>query len=229
MLLATLMSFSFEVSKWLAFLFIVKGEVDMDRAPRFYFLYTGLTIVPTFFLTFANFQFLCFCMIGYSRRTCLLNELTNALVLDFEAKDAASIRYPTINFCDAQSLATWIEARRLALALGQRYALRVHCLTVSFLVLSIVFLSGFIIWIAGYLPEGLLNVPHVIQLCLYTICFNWLTLKALLACSQQNVQTNKQIKLLIHIRDQIKRITVEQCYLEMNPSKVSVRIHQLIL
>ena len=55
-----------------------------------------------------------------------MNELTNALQLDFEMKDATSIRYPTINFCCPESLATWLEARKIVSMIGARFAYRVH-------------------------------------------------------------------------------------------------------
>ena len=180
-------------------------------------------------MTCSNFYFLRLSSITYSRRTSCMNELTNALDLDFENKDASSIQYPTINFCCAESLATWLEARKIVQMIGARFALRVHSQTLVFLIFSILCLVSSIAYLAGYVPEGVLIRANVIQLFAYTIGWNVLTLKVMLACANQNVQTNKQIKLLIHTRDQIKRIVNEPCYLAMNPNTMQVRIQQLIL
>ena len=147
-----------------------------------------------------------------------MNELTNALQLDFEIKDATSIRYPTINFCDAESLATWLEGRKIVAMIGARFAYRVHAQTLCFVILSTGLSTMCIAYLAGYFPEGSYMEANIVQLFFYTVGFGVLTFKTMLVVASMNVQTNKQIKLLIHIRDQIKRIVFEPSIMEMNPN-----------
>ena len=169
-------------------------------------------------MTVFIFYFLRIAAITQSRRANCMNELTNALQLDFEIKDATSIRYPTINFCDAESLATWLEARKIVALIGARFAKRIHCLTLCFVILTIALLSMCIAYLAGYFPEGSYMEANVVQLFFYTAGFGMLTFKTMLVVASMNVQTNKQIKLLIHLRDQIKRIVFEPSIMEMNPN-----------
>ena len=75
-----------------------------------------------------------------------------------------------------------------------------------------------IAYLAGYFPEGSYMEANIVQLFFYTVGFGVLTFKTMLVVASMNVQTNKQIKLLIHIRDQIKRIVFEPSIMEMNPN-----------
>ena len=74
-------------------------------------------------------MFLDIAVLDYSRRNKMLNQLTNALDLEFQKKEALTICYPTINFMDGKSLSTWLEARKITLSIGDRYKLRVHRIT----------------------------------------------------------------------------------------------------
>jgi hypothetical protein len=51
--------------------------------------------------------------------------LSSALQINFQTKDKISVRLPTINFIDAASMTSWIEARKLVLDVGSRFTIRV--------------------------------------------------------------------------------------------------------
>ena len=65
----------------------------------------------------------------------MIIQITDSLTVDYSKKRHISIKYPTINFFDAQSLATWLEARKIALNMGSRYTLRVHYITLCLIIL----------------------------------------------------------------------------------------------
>ena len=65
--------------------------------------------------------FLDLAVLEYERRVSLLNEMTNALIIDFPKKDDHSIKYPTLNILDGPSLVTWLEARKICIEVGARY------------------------------------------------------------------------------------------------------------
>ena len=127
------------------------------------------------------------------------------------------------------SLTTWLEARRLTKVLGGRFILRIHAYVLSFLVVSLFLLVSLIAFLAGYVPQDLLTHEGVAALVVYTLVLNFYVLQVMLVASRHNVKTLDQIKRLINIREQIKRIVVEPTYMRMNPSTVPIRIQQLVL
>ena len=86
--------------------------IDSDRKfPENYGLFMGSCWWVTCVVTMQNIILLQTGRIEYERRRYLLKELTNALYFNFDEKDESSLKYPTINFFDTQSLNTWLEAR----------------------------------------------------------------------------------------------------------------------
>ena len=136
----------------------MKGEIDLSKLAPNYWTYNLCILVCTLLSTVNNFNFLRMALINATRRRLVLNELTNALELDFEMKDAISVRYPTINFCDAMSLATWMEARRLAFSIGKRFTKRIHYFVLCFLIVAIVYSVIFLMFAADYVPDGIFDI-----------------------------------------------------------------------
>ena len=51
--------------------------------------------------------------------------LSDALEINFQAKNGENIRLPSINFIDPKSMTAWMEARRLVLDTGSRFIIRI--------------------------------------------------------------------------------------------------------
>ena len=129
--------------------------IDTDRKfPNNYGLFMGLCWWVTCVVTFQNIMLLQTGRIEYERRRYLLKELTNALYFNFDEKDESSLKYPTINFFDTQSLNTWLEARQITIAVGGRFTKRVHVYVALWIILNAMLLAKWMIWIGGYLPEA---------------------------------------------------------------------------
>ena len=126
-----------------------------------------------------------------------MQALSNALIVDFEVKDANHVSYPTINFCDTTSLNTWLEARRLGFKIGERFTRRVHIYTAIWLILSLSFLGFCVLWVGGYLPVEVqkeMTFAHIVSVLVWTFILNIFSLRMLLPVSYLNEQTNDQIK-----------------------------------
>ena len=169
--------------------------------PDNYWLYNITVVLATVWEWFSCLLFLDVAIADYSRRNMILNELTNALELDFEKKDANSVRYPTINFCDPMSLKTWLMARRLAFDLGGRFTIRIHYFVLYFLALAQLLLLASFAYLADIYLCSDLKPELVIQLGVYGFVVNAYVLRILLVASDLNEQTMNQIKSLVNIQE----------------------------
>ena len=151
--------------------------------PSTYWYYNIMVVFQTFYYIMYSILFLGIAKLEYGRRRNFLNQLSNSLELDFETKDDTTIKFPTINFCDERSLATWIEARRLSFALGARYVQRIHCFVLIFLIMAMFSLGGFLAYLGHYIPHGTLNIEHKVSLGIFTLLFNAYSLMILLPAS----------------------------------------------
>ena len=97
----------------------------MDDDPSNYWLYMISFFIVVFFFYFVNFTFLWTAFIDAYRKNYLMAKLSESLEFDFHNKDPISVRLPTINFLDTQSLLSWLEARKITLELGSRFELRI--------------------------------------------------------------------------------------------------------
>ena len=123
--------------------------------------YSALLLLCFLFMWFHlsfSFNFIGAALFDFSRRKFLLQELTNALELNSMMKEKESIQYPTINFFDSQSLSTWLEARRIALAVGGRFTLRLHYLTLIFCVVGVSLTIGFMLFLGQYYTYDNLSI-----------------------------------------------------------------------
>ena len=92
----------------------------MEKPPRFW-AFNIMCFMETFILTSVNGMFLWFAFWDSNRRIYLMQKISNALELDLYTKDKVTVRMPTLNFLDTQSLLTWLEARKLVLETGNRF------------------------------------------------------------------------------------------------------------
>ena len=72
-----------------------------------------------------------------SRRNSLMKMLSNSLELSIYTKDAISVRFPTLNFFDTQSILTLLEARKVVLEIGNRFQIRIVIFMSYFLAILI--------------------------------------------------------------------------------------------
>ena len=137
-------------------------------------------------VVFSNVVFLDVAVLDYQRRVNLLNEMTNALILNFPNKDDTTVRYPTINFVDGPSLATWLEARKIALTIGDRFTQRIHYITLS-LIVSLAPLLGIITFLSGdFIPFDAFGTPAVSSIIAFTSLLIFYTISILFPASQIN-------------------------------------------
>lgn len=88
-------------------------------------VYNVLCLITTFFMNSANAEFLWNAFWDANRRITIMKWISGALEINFIDKNPTTIRMPTVNFMDRQSLLTWLEARKVALEVGARYQRRV--------------------------------------------------------------------------------------------------------
>ena len=89
------------------------------------------------------FEFLWIAFNDASRRNKMMEGLSSSLELDFHKKDTISVRFPTINFLDPQTLHSWVEARKLTLSIGARFTIRMQ-IYISIYLLLTAFTIGFL-------------------------------------------------------------------------------------
>ena len=93
---------------------------DTEKHENFW-LYNGFLFVFVLINNVANMFFLWIASYDARRRNHIMEGLTSALELDFHTKNSVSVRFPTINFLDPNSMITWLEARKLVLETGSRF------------------------------------------------------------------------------------------------------------
>jgi len=90
-----------------------------------WWVYNALCVMITFMMNTANAEFLWNAFWDANRRIKIMSWISNALEINFVEKNSMTIRMPTVNFMDKQSLLTWLEARKVALEVGPRYQNRI--------------------------------------------------------------------------------------------------------
>ena len=96
-------------------------ELRETERPAKFWIFNALCFMLNAFLTPINGQFLWYAFWDANRRISLMRQASYALELDFHSKDEVSVRMPTINFLDRESLLSWLEARKLILETGSRF------------------------------------------------------------------------------------------------------------
>ena len=100
------------------------NEKSTDRTWKWR-VYNTLCVLVTFVMNGANAEFLWNAFWDANRRITIMKWISGALEINFIDKDSTTIRMPTVNFMDRQSLLTWLEARKVALEVGARFQRRV--------------------------------------------------------------------------------------------------------
>ena len=95
--------------------------IHAEKRPDNFWLYHILLIIVSSNFNMYNFVFLWLAYYDASRRNYLIIKLSNSLELDFHIKDPITVRLPTINFLDSNSILAWLEARKIVLELGNRF------------------------------------------------------------------------------------------------------------
>ena len=106
----------------------VLDKLDPDRDTErieYYWLYNILIILVLTYFNIINMLFLWIAYWDANRRNFLMVKLSNSLELDFHTKNSITVRLPTINFFDTESLLSWLEARKLVLEIGNRFQIRI--------------------------------------------------------------------------------------------------------
>ena len=94
--------------------------------------------------------------------------LSNSLEIDFHTKDNVSVRFPTVNFLDPQSLQSWLEARKIALDAGLRFQIRIMLYISYFLVLTASLFAFIFLHEYGFISKGIMSTEAWILLRIYT-------------------------------------------------------------
>lgn len=97
------------------------GELRETEKPPRYWAFNILCFFLIFITTAMNALFLWFAFWDANRRIYLMRAVSNSLELDLQTKDKITVRMPTLNFLDTESILTWLEARKLVLETGNRF------------------------------------------------------------------------------------------------------------
>ena len=137
-------------------------------------------------ISFPNVIFLLFAYNETRRRNEMMATLSSSLELDFFKKDARTVRLPTINFLDPETLLSWIEARKIILDTGARFQIRIQ-IYISFFMVMIAIMSCMILAMAGGLiRQEIMTDQAWIFLTIYTLSFALIILGTLLPAAYIN-------------------------------------------
>ena len=104
------------------------SELGLEREDRtsIWWAYNIISVLLLTMSLMMNAAFPIFAMWDSRRKIYLMQLISRSLELDFVTKDTVSIRLPTLNFLDKQSLLTWLKARKLVIETGIRYQNRLQ-------------------------------------------------------------------------------------------------------
>ena len=125
-----------------------------------------------------------------SRRNSLMKMLSKSLELSIYTKDSISVRFPTLNFFDTQSILTLLEARKVVLEIGNRFQIRIVIFMSYFLAIMIGTLCFIFAveseLIASDITESSTFIPLIVHTIFCAVC----CLATLLPLSFINKQTH---------------------------------------
>ena len=145
----------------------------------------------------ANTGFIFFAFWDASRRIQLMRYMSNSLELDFKLKNKVTVRLPTLNFVDRQSLVTWLEARRLVLDTGKRFTTRIHYYVTYYLLICACMLLFIFAIVTTLIHHENLNLAQWVSFGLSTTVLTISMLLVLVPTSYLNTEMEHQIKRLI--------------------------------
>ena len=181
-------------------------HVETHERPQYFWMFRTTSIFISATYLFPNIIFLYAAFNDANRRNSQMTSLSNCLEIDFHKKDSVSIRLPTINFFDPQSLQSWLEARKIVLDIGQRFQIRMMWYVSLFIILAAIMLTFIFAAEMGFIDKDLLNTEQWILFWVYAAILTLSCFIILLPYSYINKQTQYQMKRLIFVREVYQRI-----------------------
>ena len=135
----------------------IKLDMTDKEQPKTYWIYNGLLMIFNFTFYTVNLIFFWIAFIDSHRRNYIMKKLSQSLEFNFHTKDYISVRQPTINFLDTQTISSWLEARKLNLELGIRFQTRVQMYMTSYIVIDLILLALLIAEQSGLIDGNILS------------------------------------------------------------------------
>ena len=145
-----------------------------------------LVVMPFYLI---NLTFLWTAFTDAYRKNYLMAKLSESLEFDFHNKDPVSVRLPTLNFLDTDSLLTWLEVRKLTLELGSRFHLRIQLYISFFIILDGLLLLLLFAMGSGLVKSDILSTKAWIVIGVHAGFLTIILLGVLLPTSYINKQT----------------------------------------
>ena len=120
------------------------------------------------------------------RRNYLMEKLSNCIELDFHLKDSVTVRFPTINFFDTQSLLSWLDARKLVLEIGSRFQIRISFDFSFFLLIEACMLIFLFATASGLVDFQVMRIEYWITFTAYATFLTFSCMAILLPTSYLN-------------------------------------------
>jgi hypothetical protein len=154
----------------------------------------GTLIVSTLNLTFLNMA-----LVDITRRNYQMQLLSSSLKVNFQEKDAVTLRLPTLNFIDPKTMTAWLEARKLVLDIGSRFIQRIQFYLATYLAIAVIGTLFIIIDLTRFIE---LNLSTEVWICVVTLIgvLDVYLLTILYPYSYVNEQTKYQIERLVFFK-----------------------------
>ena len=161
--------------------------VKVEKTAIFY----SFQVAQFFLYTLLNFQVLVFLYIAQfdaRKRLNIIEILTESLELDFNQKNANSIRFPTLDFLCPCTILSWLEARKLSLTIGSKYQARIEIFLTYTLACCGLFLAFWFVVFSNFfgLTIEIMNTEQWINLFVKTVVLVYFCLAVLLPTSLIN-------------------------------------------
>ena len=157
----------------------------------------------------------------------MMEGLSSSLELDFHKKDTISVRFPTINFLDPQTLHSWVEARKLTLSIGARFTIRMQ-IYISIYLLLTAFTIGFLFSLGfGFINQDIIGYETTIVIIISISIVTLVLFAILLPTSYINQQTNYQMQRLISLKENYVRVLCDQRILRANPETLDTKFQRI--
>ena len=160
---------------------------DTEKSVYFW-LYNGLAILMTFILTFVVINFIWMAYWDATRRNYLMEKLSNCIELDFHLKNSVTVRFPTINYFDPQSLLSWLDARKLVLEIGSRYQIRISFYVSLILLITACMLVFLFAAASGFVDFEVMRIEYWIFFIAHATFLTFACMAILLPTSYLNKQ-----------------------------------------
>ena len=203
-------------------------ERETKRSTLFW-VYNGACFLLSYMLSNLNMSFLWYAFWDANRRIYLMRQLSNSIEIDFLKKNETDVRMPTLNFMDVKSLATWLEARKLILATGSRFQIRIQYYVTYFIIVCGLMLSLVFSVASTFVNSSIFTTEQWVSFLGFTHLLLVFLLMILLPVSYLNEEMLEQIKKLLYVRETYSRIVKDNGLIQANPNTVKSRIQQIAI